>query len=81
MKNTKCSFFCDSITFKKDLEYKENNRKESLKYNQSACIIVNKPNVSDEFKDDDLTMGFGKLYDKYQDKKSIKIRIKIKTGR
>ena len=69
-------FFCDSITFKKDLEYKEVNRKESLKYNQSACILVNNPNVSNEFKDDDLKLQFGKIYDKYQDKESIKIRIK-----
>lgn len=74
-------FFCDYITFKKNLEYKEFNRKESLKYNQSACILVNNPNVSDEFKDDDLTMVFGKLYNKYQVKESIKIRTKRKMRR
>ena len=69
-------FFFDSITFKKDLKYKEVDRKESLKYILSACILVNSSNVSNEFKDGDLKLQFGKIYDKYQVKESIKIRIK-----
>lgn len=68
-------------SIKKDLEYKEVNRKESLKYNPSACTPVNKPNVRDEFMDDALTMEFDKLYDKYHVKESLKIRIKNRIKR
>ena len=50
MKNTKCSFFVILLPLKKNLEYKGVNRKESLKYNQSACILVNNPNVSNELR-------------------------------
>ena len=77
----KVFFFFDSITFKKDLKYKEVDRKESLKYILSACILVNNPNVSNEFKNDGLTLQFGKIYDKYQVKESIKIRIKREIWR